>query len=78
MAVIRYGAAAAPSKLFDINDALTSATIAPPAPFHGKGVYSAAPDGMTSWTGPLSVSFPGAPRTPLTGPEFSAELSAGY
>lgn len=78
MAVIRYGVAIASSKLFDINDALTAATIAPPAPFHGKGVYGATADGTTSWTGPLSVSFTGAPRTPLTGPQFKAELSAGF
>jgi hypothetical protein len=78
MAVIRYGVAVASPKLFDVNDALTSATIAPPAPFHGKGIYGAAVDGTTSWTGPLSVSFAGAPRTPLTGPLFEAELSAGF
>ncbi len=78
MAVIRYGVAIAPSRLFEIDDALTSATITPPPPFHGKGVYSAAADGTTSWTGALSVSFAGAPRTPLTGPQFKAELSAGY
>ncbi|MDX6609590.1 MAG: hypothetical protein QOF85_1515 [Solirubrobacterales bacterium] len=78
IAELRYGLATAPSKVFDFNDALTAATIAPPAPFHGKGVYAAAPDGTTSWTGPLSVSFPGAPRTPLTGPQFEVELSAGY
>jgi hypothetical protein len=78
MAELRYAIATARSKVFDMNDALTAATIAPPAPFHGKGIYAAAPDGTASWTGPLSVSFPGAPRTPLTGPQFEVELSAGY
>lgn len=78
MAMIRYGIAVDSAKVFDINDALTSATIAPSAPFHGRGLYAAAPDGTTSWTGSLSVSFPGAPRTPLTGPEFEVELSSGY
>jgi hypothetical protein len=78
IAELRYGLATAHSKVFDINDALTAATITPPAPFHGKGIYAAAPDGTTSWSGPLSVSFPGLPRAPLTGPQFEVELSAGY
>jgi hypothetical protein len=78
IAELRYGLATAHSKVFDINDALTAATITAPAPFHGKGMYAAAPDGTTSWSGPLSVSFPGAPHTRLTGPQFEVELSAGY
>jgi hypothetical protein len=78
LAEFRYGLATARSKAFHFNDALTAATIAPPPPFHGKGIYGAAPDGGTSWTGPLSVSVPGAPRAPLTGPQFKVELSAGY
>jgi hypothetical protein len=77
-AELRYGLATARSKVFRFNETLTKATIAPPAPFHGKGVYGAAADGTTSWSGPLSVSFPGAPRTPLTGTQFEVELSAGY
>ena len=58
------------SKTFVSDDALTSATLRPPAPFHGKGTYSAGPDGTKAWTGPLSVAFPGAPRFPLTGTQF--------
>lgn len=79
MARIRYALVTAPSKkAFVLNDALTEATIAPPAPFQGKGHYSAAPDGTTSWTGPLSVSFPGAPRLALTGEAFEATLDSGF
>jgi hypothetical protein len=78
IAELHYGLATARSKVFRFNEALTAATIKPPSPFHGKGFYAAAPDGTTSWTGPLSVSFPGTPRAPLTGPQFEVELSAGY
>lgn len=79
MARIRYALVTAPSKkAFALNDALTEATIAPPTPFHGEGHYSAAPDGTTSWTGPLSVSFPGAPRLALTGEAFEATLGSGF
>jgi hypothetical protein len=79
MARVRYALATASSKdAFAINDSLTEATISPPEPFRGKGRYSAAPDGTTTWTGPLSVSFPGAPRLALTGEAFEATLDSGF
>jgi len=79
MARIRYALSTGPSKrVLALDDALTTASIEPPAPFHGKGTYRAAPDGTTSWTGSLSVSLPGAPRLPLTGEEFKATLESGF
>lgn len=79
MARIRFALTTGPSKkTLSFNDALTAATITPPAPFHGKGDYRAASDGTTTWTGPLSVSFPGAPRLPLTGEGFEAALTSGF
>jgi hypothetical protein len=79
MARMRFALTTAPSKkAFAFNEALNGATITPPEPFHGKGTYRAASDGTTTWTGPLSVSFPGAPRLPLTGEEFKATLTTGF
>ncbi len=79
MARIRFALATASSKkAFSFNEALTGAAIAPPEPFHGKGAYRAASDGTTTWTGPLSVSFPGAPLLPLTGEAFKATLTTGF
>ena len=79
MARIRFAlATASKKKAFAFNEALTGATIAPPEPFHGKGTYRAAGDGTTTWIGPLSVSFPGAPRLPLTGEAFKATLTTGF
>jgi hypothetical protein len=78
MAEVRYAAVIAPSRTFVSDDALTSATVRPPAPFHGRGSYSAAPDGTKSWAGSLSVSFPGAPRFPLTGTQFEDVLATGF
>jgi hypothetical protein len=78
MAEMRYALATAPSKDFVSDDALTSATVTPPPPFDGQGVYSAGPDGTKAWTGSLSASFPGAPRLPLTGPQFEVTLAAGF
>jgi hypothetical protein len=63
---------------FRVSNALTSASASPPAPFHGTGLYRAAPDGTTTWTGDLSVDFPGAPRFPLTGPQFKAAIAVPF
>lgn len=78
MAEFHLGLSVSRPRVFAIDDALTLATLAPPSPFHGKGTYRAAPDGSTSWTGPLSVSFPGSPRWPLTGEQFKVVLNAGF
>jgi hypothetical protein len=78
MAIIRYALAFVRDSVLSHNDALTSATLRPPRPFHGKGVYSAAPDGTKTWSGSLSVAFPGAPRQPLTGPDFTTQLEVGF
>jgi hypothetical protein len=51
-----------------------SATLAPPAPFHGEESYleGSSPDSHT-WTGNLGVSFPGL-DLPLTGAQFKTSL----
>lgn len=63
---------------FHVNEAATFAKLSPPAPFHGTGRYRAAPDGTYTWTGDLSVNFPGTPRFPLTGPQFTVFLEAPF
>jgi hypothetical protein len=78
MAEVHIAAVVAHSKTLVADDALTSATVKPPAPFHGKGSYSAAPDGTKSWTGSLSVAFPGEPGFPLTGTQFEPLLATGF
>lgn len=78
IAEVRYALAIVSDSVLSYDDALTSATLDPPRPFHGKGIYNAAPDGTTTWAGSLSIAFPGAPRQPLTGPEFAAQLEVGF
>lgn len=77
MAEFHFALAVSRRQIFRFDNALTRATLAPPAPFHGKATYEAAPDGSKSWTGSLSVSFPGAPHWPLTGEQFKVSLGAG-
>jgi hypothetical protein len=61
-----------------IDEALTTAKLTPPAPFHGTARYRAYPDGATSWSGDLTVNFPGAPRFPLTGPSWETFLEVPF
>lgn len=77
LAIIRFATAKAP-KGFRVNEAITRAALSPPGPFHGTGHYRAEPDGSTSWTGNLSVNFPGAPRFPLAGSSFEALLEIPF
>jgi hypothetical protein len=60
------------------NETLTRARISPPAPFHGTGRYRAAPDGSTTWSGSLSVNFPGARRFPLVGPHYETLIEIPF
>jgi hypothetical protein len=77
MAEFHFALAVSHRQVFALDNALTRATLAPPEPFDGKGIYEAAPDGSKSWTGSLSVSFPGAPHWPLTGEQFKVSLGGG-
>jgi hypothetical protein len=63
---------------FVADSALSSGTVAPPAPFAGTGALRRGPGNAKSWTGPLTVSFLGAPHVPLTGEPFGAWLSRGF
>jgi hypothetical protein len=51
-----------------------SATVTPPAPFHGSAEFERTAEGDRSWTGSLSVHFPGLDPIALTGPSFVARF----
>lgn len=51
-----------------------SAAVTPPSPFQGSAVFQRMPGGENSWTGSLSVDFPGRGEVPLAGPSFTARL----
>jgi hypothetical protein len=61
---------------FVADEALTSATVSPPIPFHGTATFQRNPDGTTSLLGSLSVSFPGVDDVVLAGSGFSSKLTA--
>jgi hypothetical protein len=64
----------APGKDVKVSNAMTSGRVSPPPPFSGTGSYRAAPDGKRTWSGSLSVNFPGAEHYSLTGPPFRASI----
>ena len=77
LAIVRLAAVRKPGKL-TVDDAITSGSLVPPRPFHGTGRYRAFPDGTHTWSGSLTVNFPGAPRFPLTGPSFETLLEVPF
>jgi hypothetical protein len=77
LAIVRLAMVRKPGRVH-INEAITSGTLTPPPPFHGSGRYRAFPDGSVTWSGGLSVNFPGAPRFPLTGPSFETLLEVPF
>ncbi len=53
---------------------LRNATVRPPAPFAGHGIFHSNARGATRWTGNLTVDLPGRSDVPVTGPGFWADL----
>jgi hypothetical protein len=72
--ITRSTTARAPLGDFTFDNLLTTAAVTPPAPFSGTGSFVRDADGTTSWSGSLAVAFPGEPRVPLIGPQFTASL----
>jgi hypothetical protein len=59
---------------FTFDPFLNTATVRPPRPFFGAATFVRDVDGLTSWSGPLGVSFPGVSGVRLTGKHFQARL----
>lgn len=72
MAILR-SALAGPTAGFTLSDALSSAKVHPPRPFHGSGRFRENANGRQSWTGALAVNFPGYPDFPLTAPPYHGQ-----
>jgi hypothetical protein len=75
LAIHRLAVARGRPSSFATDDALSFATLAPTNPFAGTGSMTRGPTGARLWGGSLTVSFPGAPDVPLTGPLFKTRLS---
>ncbi|MBS1892121.1 MAG: hypothetical protein JST59_12565 [Actinobacteria bacterium] len=51
-----------------------TATVTPPAPFIGTATFTRTHESTFTWTGDLSVAFPGLDPVRLAGPRFGARL----
>ena len=59
---------------FDYDVPAGTATVAPPAPFHGKAAFRRRSKGPPSWHGDLSVDFPGRAGVHLAGAGTRASI----
>jgi hypothetical protein len=78
MSIVRTISADAKSDAFAVSEEgghITSATVAPPAPFKGTATFQRTKGSKGSWAGALAGDFPGRGEVTLAGPEFSAEVS---
>ncbi|HEX6666810.1 MAG TPA: hypothetical protein VF081_09475 [Solirubrobacterales bacterium] len=73
---IRETVLSTPAAAFAFDPGLSSATIAPPYPYTGSASFQRLDAYTSRWEGPLTISFPGRPDTPLTGQDFSWGLSS--
>lgn len=74
MRIGRSALAFARARAFAVAPDLTEATVRPPKPFNGTAVFARKADSPPEWSGPLTVSLPGAEDVPLTGPGFTTDL----
>ena len=75
MFILRFTAAVGPAADFTFDNALTAATVQPPAPFTGTGSFQRNADGSIAWTGTLDVPVAGLGTVRLTDPSFKCELA---
>jgi hypothetical protein len=69
--------ATGPPGAFEFDEALESATVAPPGPFEGEGRFDRAAPAANRWVGGLTVDFPGRSDVKLVGRAFAARLFSG-
>lgn len=79
VSIVRWASVVASRSDFRFNRRLTAASVTPPPPFSGAATFRRPrKGGLASWTGSLTVSFPGASEIPLTGPNFTTTLLASF
>lgn len=66
VSMVRFASVVAPPSAFRYNQALTKATVRPPAPFSGVGIYDESQDRRHRWSGSLAVDVPGREGVNLT------------
>ncbi len=78
LGIARFASVRGASSTFAFDDSLAGATVSPPAPFIGEGVFQRGPGQPKTWSGSLGVSFLGAPRVPIAGAPFNTRLAQSW
>jgi len=63
-----------PASAFRYDQRLQTATLSPPAPFSGSGLFKRSREAGQRWSGDLSIDMPGREDVPLTGSALRATL----
>lgn len=72
VSILRLVTKSGRSSRFRFDRDYRTATVSPPAPFSGTATFKRGPGrSKSTWSGSLSVSFPGEPDVPLTGNLFN-------
>jgi hypothetical protein len=75
--ILRFVSVPAPVAAFRTEDTLSAASVRPPVPFSGTALFQHGSGSEKSFSGPLAVSFLGAPGVPLADPSFETLLLRG-
>jgi hypothetical protein len=77
MATLKFATVSAAADTFTVGEPPelpTSASVAPPPPFHGTATFTKTAGFGLLWEGLLSVDLPGMDPLALAGPSFQAQL----
>lgn len=74
LGIARFVSARGSRSSFAFEDSLAAASVSPPVPFSGEGIFRHDAGGAKTWSGSLAVSFLGAPRVPIAAAPFSTRL----
>lgn len=74
VSILREITSTYPADSFAFAPDLRTATLNPPAPFSGTGLFRRAAKPSARWSGNLSVDFPGRSNVSLTGARFGVGL----
>lgn len=77
ISIVRWVSVVAPRSDFRFDHLLSVASVTPPLPFLGRAIFRRSSQrSRPTWTGSLTVSFPGSPEVSLTGQPFTSAVLA--
>lgn len=78
LGIARFVSVRGSQSTFVFDDSLAAATVSPPPPFSGEGIFQHGTGTTKIWSGSLGVSFLGAPQASIVGAAFSTRLAQSW